>query len=97
MDFALGMAAGTERLEAPAGPVIEQRLGDDAACRISGAQEQNVARSLRHRASFRNELLIVRSFPHAGIAGDFDRELSRPAAIPKPVYGYAVRLLYLPY
>ena len=48
MDLALGMRAGRERLEPAGADAVEDRLGDDRARRIAGAQEQDVEDLIAH-------------------------------------------------
>src|SRR3546814_1925085 len=51
MRRALGVAAGAEGAEATAAETVQQRLGQDAARRVPGAQEQHVVGGLRHASS----------------------------------------------
>ena len=50
---AFGMAAGAEAPESAATPLIDQRLSEDAARRVSRAQEQHVVRTIGHGVSYR--------------------------------------------
>src|SRR5579862_1944099 len=44
IDFAFGMTAGAEAAKSPTTPVIDERLADDAAGRVAGAEKQDVVR-----------------------------------------------------
>src|SRR5690242_4363886 len=61
---AFGMAARAEAAKAALPPLIDQGFRDDAACRVAGAEEQYVVRSICHRRSPPRDLRCTETDTH---------------------------------
>jgi len=46
------MATCTEAAESTATPLVHEDLGNDAACRVAGAQKQDIVETVGHRGAW---------------------------------------------